>query len=1241
MNDTCAPSSRLVLFVILCFLILPPVVWGEAGTDHLAANETLNAGEYLTVLEGERILKMEGDGNLVLYGPTLRRQLWQSGTSGNPGAYYREEADGNLVVYSADDKLLWSSKTGGNPGATLGMEDGNLVIYSPSGEEATWWESGTSGNPGASYSLEDGNLVITSAADPEVVWETGTGGNPDAKLLLDDGNLSIVSTVVWETGTDGNPGATWEFCGGYLQVVSADGQTTLWRSDNDPLPSGTYQWWDFTDDGDMRIYYVYDPEKTPTGAWSSGTGGIPNPNWVMQDNGNLVIYSTTDSEVLWQTGTGGHPGSELVMEDDGNLVVKSLPPDLWQSGTSGNPGASYSLEDGNLVITTTSNTTVVWETGTGGNPGARIFLDDGNLGIVTMPQAEVAWSTGTNGNPGATLKFEYDWGLQVVSIDDTVLWQSDNEYLCLYYYQKYELADDGDLQVLGSNDEDVYNRTWHVVWSSGTGGIPNPELVMQEEGNLVITTSAASRVLWQTETGGHPGSELVMKDDGNQVIQSGPEAQLLWESHTAGNPYAWWGMNENDAGNLVILSPPSARKAIWSSGTGGHDLCGYHVKMQNDGNLVILDGFGQVMWTSDTAGEGVDPHLELQSDGNLVIYKDSGHVNPLWATNTFIGWMEKFGEHIWGFTLRDLAISGTHDSGTYGLDDRYWADDNNVPEIYFKYDGIFHEELVNWHWVKHHWAGVDWWVYQPDVIRHAKFMKSFAKTQPNSIYGQLNNGIRYLDMRVLEKHGGLYLIHTLIGPDVLHQIDKINDYLRANPYEIVILDFNHFYTQGGDHSHISDHMNRKLIKHILHKLGDLLIPPPADINELTISDIWYSGKQVVLFYNQHHPDGLDTSSFWPQNKLRSEWLDQQSLDSGGGKDGLKSAINAEADCVVNLQNGCENADNKLWVLQGILTFDLDTFMQYFDDHDWDKLLVWLHGNNSAAYSVNGWVQDWALTSSYNEDINILLGDWAEPANLVKTAIALNSKKIGLDPWAPGIEGLPLFDDPPPPAPQTWLEATEQSVPVIIPPSDIRVDASSLFHTVEFSECFAYDYIDGWLDTQSDAGAAYPIGRHQIRCWALDAAGVEGSATHTAWIVAHHPQADKTELWPVNRKMVTVTIDANVVPALEGFVTLSASVASSQPQEGMGPSDKGPDWTEPLIDQESGTIQVELRAERWNDIDRLYNITVTATDEEGNESHEVVQVMVPETKRANTPDCYNENANHPVGHCAQQVELDAR
>lgn len=197
MNETCAPSFRLSLLVIFCFLILSSAAWGAADSNHLLPNEVLLSDQSLTLPDGERILHMQIDGNLVLKGPSVSRQLWQSGTADNPGAYYRMQGDGNFVIYSATEYLddggpkpLWSSETWGNPGAELVMgEDGNLVIWGPP-MRIPIWQTWTSGNPGAYYIMQgDGNLVVYSA-DDEPLWSSGTWGNRGVPS-------SFLRTAVW------------------------------------------------------------------------------------------------------------------------------------------------------------------------------------------------------------------------------------------------------------------------------------------------------------------------------------------------------------------------------------------------------------------------------------------------------------------------------------------------------------------------------------------------------------------------------------------------------------------------------------------------------------------------------------------------------------------------------------------------------------------------------------------------------------------------------------------------------------------------------------------------------------------------------------------------------------------------------------------------------------------------------------------------------------------------------------
>jgi hypothetical protein len=111
-----------------------------------------------------------------------------------------------------------------------------------------------------------------------------------------------------------------------------------------------------------------------------------------------------------------------------------------------------------------------------------------------------------------------------------------------------------------------------------------------------------------------------------------------------------------------------------------------------------------------------------------------------------------------------------------------------------------------------------------------------------------------------------------------------------------------------------------------------------------------------------------------------------------------------------------------------------------------------------------------------------------------------------------------------------------------------------------------------------------------------------------------PVPNNTILWPPNHQMVDIQITANAADNSGGIVTLSAIVSSNEPEEGTGDGDMSPDWTEPIIDHESGIITLQLRAERSGSGDnRVYFITISATDESDNSSSTTLEIIVPHNK----------------------------
>lgn len=108
--------------------------------DRLNPNESLPINSSITSQDGRFTLNMQGDGNLVLYGPSGKYR-WDSATHGQSVTQTVMQGDGNFVIYGPGG-ALWASGTHGHSGAWLVVQnDGNLVIYDPSG--SALWATGT------------------------------------------------------------------------------------------------------------------------------------------------------------------------------------------------------------------------------------------------------------------------------------------------------------------------------------------------------------------------------------------------------------------------------------------------------------------------------------------------------------------------------------------------------------------------------------------------------------------------------------------------------------------------------------------------------------------------------------------------------------------------------------------------------------------------------------------------------------------------------------------------------------------------------------------------------------------------------------------------------------------------------------------------------------------------------------------------------------------------------------------
>jgi hypothetical protein len=87
--------------------------------------------------------------------------------------------------------------------------------------------------------------------------------------------------------------------------------------------------------------------------------------FILQDDGNLVLYRLSDHKAIWASNTNGKAVSKAIMQQDGNFVIYGFPNAIWATNTAGKPNSTLIVQnDGNVVIY--EPTVPVWASNTAG-----------------------------------------------------------------------------------------------------------------------------------------------------------------------------------------------------------------------------------------------------------------------------------------------------------------------------------------------------------------------------------------------------------------------------------------------------------------------------------------------------------------------------------------------------------------------------------------------------------------------------------------------------------------------------------------------------------------------------------------------------------------------------------------------------------------------------------------------------------------------------------------------------------
>jgi hypothetical protein len=131
---------------------------GDNWLPTLAPGRSLFRGAALRSANGQFTLKMQADGNLVLYDNRggAPAPIW---VRGDLRAYrLTNQHDGNLVLYDYLNQPLWASSTRGTDGSTLRLQDDGALVVGPGASE--------------NWSVAPGATAYRHVAGPQA--ETGT-----------------------------------------------------------------------------------------------------------------------------------------------------------------------------------------------------------------------------------------------------------------------------------------------------------------------------------------------------------------------------------------------------------------------------------------------------------------------------------------------------------------------------------------------------------------------------------------------------------------------------------------------------------------------------------------------------------------------------------------------------------------------------------------------------------------------------------------------------------------------------------------------------------------------------------------------------------------------------------------------------------------------------------------------------------------------------------------------------------
>jgi hypothetical protein len=339
-------------------------------------------------------------------------------------------------------------------------------------------------------------------------------------------------------------------------------------------------------------------------------------------------------------------------------------------------------------------------------------------------------------------------------------------------------------------------------------------------------------------------------------------------------------------------------------------------------------------------------------------------------------WMTAGAATLGPMQLNKTAIPGAHDAGTYAIDTSFtsWTTADLAGDVSDT------DRATKWHGAN---LGVT---------------AAWAKTQTRTMSQMLEDGIRYFDIRVcVDAKGSLRTCHTLYGAPLSEMLSAVKTFTEANPKEIVLLGFNHFWDESypgvrSGTEGLTDANWAALRTLIKGTLSGKLVSRAKYAPTSTFNQLWNgkatdgSTNQVIALFTRSVSNSFKTADplFWQEGATPEATVAPESGGTWVSKTDIDEFKSATAAVVASEAGG--SYASVFWTIRTIVTPNGTVITRGFAGGPFPKTVLELAAQTNSV--VTSWIKnEW---SGYGKgNINLIWADGYDRDEIVKLALWLN------------------------------------------------------------------------------------------------------------------------------------------------------------------------------------------------------------------------------------------------------------